>query len=304
MAVNITVRLPWHMNGWNGTVCKDPKANTYCSGRHSYPGDTIAKAKQEDYEIRNAGKHCAQLEEPPPCALSCNVFGNETMRCYHKPPEWFDDAKGIWTEVPPYTTYIWPYEQMYGEEATSNTTPGYTYNNDARREQAQKYFAQLISEESILVYYANYSNPFSDEEKQRYIVVGIARLCQPVGKELFFENVSERIAKNYAGGLVWQRSLTSAYQEQGMRIPYELYYETPEVLDNIIIEPDNPRAFKYATREISDDDLITLVERLIGVADYLAELGDKSQNWQLRKQWLVGLLSDLWQNRGAYPGFP
>ena len=121
---------------------------------------------------------------------------------------------------------------------------------------------------------------------------------------MFFENVSEDNRRDYANGLVWQRSLTSAYPEQGMRIPYELYYDNQEVLDNIIIEPDNPRAFKYATREISDDDLITLVERLIGVADYLSERGDTSQNWALRRQWLSDLLSDLWKNRGAYPGFP
>ena len=25
MATNVTIRLPWHMNGWNGTVRKDPK---------------------------------------------------------------------------------------------------------------------------------------------------------------------------------------------------------------------------------------------------------------------------------------
>jgi len=29
-----------------------------------------------------------------------------------------------------------------------------------------------------------------------------------------------------------------------------------------------------------------------------------TQNWQLRKEWLIDLLSDLWRNRGAYPGFP
>jgi len=304
MATNVTVRLPWHMNGWNGTVCTNPKANTYCSGRYSYPGDMIAEAKREEYEIGHAGKHCGQIEDPPPCALSCNVFGNEAIRCYHKPPEWFGDAKGIWTEVPPYTTYIWPYEQMYGKEATSNTEPGRTYNYDNRLEEARKYFSKLIPGESIMVYYANYSNPFSDEEKQRYIVVGIARLSEPVGKELFYENISEEIAKKHAGGFVWQRALTSAYPEQGMRIPYEQYHDNQEVLEKIVIEPDNPQAFKYATREISDDDLITLVERLISVADYLSDLGDKTQNWQLRKKWLVGLLIDLWHNRGAYPGFP
>jgi len=304
MAVNITIRLPWHMNGWNGTVCNNPKANTYCSGRHSYPGEMIAEAKNEDGEASCAGQHCGKLKNPPPCTLSCNAFGSGSIRCFHKPPSWFGNVKGIWTDVPPYTVNIWPYEQMYGEEATSNVAPGRIYNYDARLKKAREYFAQLVSGESIMVYYANYSNPFSDEEKQRYIVVGIARLGQPVGNELFYENVSDDIAKKYAGGFIWQRSLTSAYPEQGMRIPYEQYYDNQEVLDKIVIEPDNPRAFKYATREISDDDLITLVERLISVAYYLDELGDTTQNWQLRKKWLVGLLSDLWHNRGAYPGLP
>ncbi|MDR1802383.1 MAG: AAA family ATPase [Treponema sp.] len=303
MATNITVRLPWHMNGWNGTVCKDPKANTYCSGRHSYPGEMIAEAKNEEYEVSFAGKHCGELDTPPPCSLSCNAFGSEAIRCWHKPPIWFEGIEGIWSDIPPYTVNIWPYEQMYGDEATSNTGPGRIYNYDARLEEARKYFSQLVPEKSILIYYANYSNPFSDEEAQRYIVVGIARLGR-IGKELFYENVPEDIIVKYAGGFIWQRSLTSVYPEQGMRIPFEQYYDNQEVLENIAIEPDNPRAFKYATREISDDDLITLVERLIGVADYLLGQGDTTQNWQLRKHWLVDLLSDLWHNRGAYPGFP
>lgn len=304
MAANITVRLPWHMNGWNGTVCKDPKGNTYCSGRFSYPGDTIARAKDETYEVGCAGKHCSQLDIPPPCALSCNAFGSEAMSCLHEPPKWFNGAKGVWAEVPPYTVNIWPYEQMYTTEVQATAAVGKSYNNDTRRRLSKEFFDQLTPNESLLVYYANYSNPFSDEGKQRYIVVGIARLGQSVGREMFYENVSDDIRRNYANGLVWQRSLTSAYPEQGMRIPYELYYDNQEVIDNIVIEPDNPRAFKYATREIADDDLITLVERLIGVADYLSEHGDKSQNWALRKQWLSNLLSDLWKNRGAYPGFP
>ena len=304
MATNVTVRLPWHMDGWNGAVCKDPKGNTYCSGRYSYPGGAIASGKDEEYEAGYAGRHCGFLETPPPCALSCNAFGSESIRCRHEPPKWFRGAKGVWSDVPPYTVNIWPYEQMYTDEVTASATNGMSYNNNTRRKLSKEYFDQLVPNESLLVYYANYSNPFSNEERQRYIVVGIARLSQPVGEEVFFDDVSEEIKRNYANGLVWQRSLTSAYPEQGMRIPYELYYNNQQVLDNIIIEPDNPRAFKYATREISDDDLITLVERLIGVADFLSGYGDTSQNWTLRRKWLAGLLSDLWKNRGAYPGFP
>ncbi|MDR0919105.1 MAG: AAA family ATPase, partial [Oscillospiraceae bacterium] len=311
MATNITVRLPWHMNGWNGTVCKEPKSNVYCSGRFSYPGDGIASNKDEKYEVKCAGKHCSQLEVPPPCALSCNAFGSEHIRCRHEPPKWFEKQTGmseketgIWSDVPPYTVNIWPYEQMYTEEVKANAVNGRSYNNDIRRKLAKEYFDQLVPNETILVYYANYSNPFSDEEKQRYVIVGIARLSRPVGKEMFYDNLSEKLKQDYANGLVWQRFLTSDYTEQGMRIPYELYYDNPEVLENIVIEPDNPRAFKYATREISHDDLITLVERLIGVSEYLADFGDTSQNWNLRKRWLSELLSELWKNRGAYPGFP
>ena len=204
MAINITVRLPWHMNGWNGTVCEDPKANTYCSGRFSYPGDTIATTKDVHYEVLHAGKHCGQIN-PPPCAMSCNVFGSEPIRCYFEPPTWFKGAKGIWAYVPPYTTHIWPYEQMYTEEVKAAAPAGRLYDNDVRRELARKYFDELVPNETILVYYANYSNPFSDEEKQRYIVVGIARLGQEVGREMFFEDVSEEIKKKYADGIIWQR---------------------------------------------------------------------------------------------------
>lgn len=207
MATNITVRLSWHMNGWNGSVCKDPRANTYCAGRYSYPGDAIAKNKDEKYEVEHAGKPCALLNKLLPCALSCNAFGKETIPSLHQPPEWFAGAKAIKADVPPSTVFIWPYEQMYTEEVMATAKDGRKYNNDLRRKLAKEYFDQLIPNESILVYYANNSNPFSEEEKQRYIVVGISRLGQPVGRELFYEDVPDDIKIKNAGGIVWQRSL-------------------------------------------------------------------------------------------------
>ena len=32
--------------------------------------------------------------------------------------------------------------------------------------------------------------------------------------------------------------------------------------------------------------------------------GDKSDNWQIRKTWLLNCIAELWKNRGAYPGLP
>jgi len=45
MTVHISARIAWHDSGWNGHICRDPKANTYCVGQYSFPGEMIAEGK-------------------------------------------------------------------------------------------------------------------------------------------------------------------------------------------------------------------------------------------------------------------
>ena len=80
-----------------------------------------------------------------------------------------------WT-MPPYTVGTWPYEEMYREEMQN--PPGVTPHFDPvrRREAAQAFFAQLAADHSLVFYYANYSNPFSENDQQRYAIVGVSRL--------------------------------------------------------------------------------------------------------------------------------
>ena len=61
--------------------------------------------------------------------------------------------------------------------------------------------------------------------------------------------------------------------------------------------------FKYATREISDDNAIELIERFLEIVDYLIEPGDKSDNWQIRKTWLLNCIAELWKT-ACLPGLP
>jgi len=102
--------------------------------------------------------------------------------------------------------------------------------------------------------------------------------------------------------LVWQYPLTSKYPEEGVLIPYHLYMNNPTVLENIAIYPDNPGNFKYATRQLSDDDALTVIEKFIYAANYLNDIGDKSENWNERLRWLNSLTTELWKARGPYPG--
>jgi ATP-dependent exoDNAse (exonuclease V) alpha subunit len=304
MATNITLRLPWHADGYNGRICSHPAANTYCAGQYSYPGSAIAAEKDSDWENSVAGKPCASLDRMPPCALSCNAFGDRAINAFNNPPEWFGkNAKGVVIPQPPATACTWPYELMYSDEVRYPQGSKQAFDNDKRIALAKEYFNALEPGKTLIVYYANYSNPFSTEETQCYAIIGVARL-KAVGALHYYEDVSESYRQRYANGAVWQMPLTSRYPDEGFRIPYEKYTERPDVLEQLLVAPENSRAFKYATRTINNDDLISLVERFIGVADTLIELDDTTQNWEARKAWLISLLSELWQSRGAYPGFP
>ncbi len=306
MANHITVRLAWHSEGWNGHVCKEPKKNTYCIGRHSYPGDLISSTRDLNWEMKPAvcGKHCSKVDGVPACAYSINAFGAESCKAFSEPPEWFHDgSKGAYIDLPPATVCTWPYEGMFRDDVLNTSNNGQKYDNNARFKNAQDYFGRLEEDKTLLFYYANYSNPFSEEDYPKYVLVGISRL-KSVGNFQYYDNVSERIKERYANGVVWQMPLTSHYPEQGFRIPYEKYMDRPDIIEKILFVPENARNFKYATRPVSNDDALSMVERLLNIVNILLEEGDDTQNWEERRTWLYGLLSELWKNRGPYPGLP
>lgn len=249
MITHISARLAWHNNGWNGHICKDPRENTYCIGRYSYPGEMIAEKRELEWEMEEgvAGNYCSKLDKIPPCSYSINAFGNETIKAYAAPPIFFNDNSEIkhW-DLPPATICVWPFEEMYAEDVKN---PKGGYYNDKRLERAKKYFEELSPNKSLIFYYANYSNPFSEDDSKKYVIAGISRLKSP-GKFLFYDGVSEENKKKYAGGFVWQMSVTSHYPDEGFRIPYHLYLNKPEVIDKILFIPENGRNFKYATRHL------------------------------------------------------
>jgi hypothetical protein len=192
---------------------------------------------------------------------------------------------------------------MYSEDVVREAGTGQKYDYDTRLQNAKDYFGDLIEGQSLLFFYANYSNPFSEDESPKYVIVGLSRL-KKVGKVHYYEGVSDEMKAKYAGGFVWQMPVTSNYPDEGFAIPYHKYMDRPEVLERILLVPDYQRNFKYATRPVSDDDSLAMVERFIEIVTYLIEIGDYSQNWEERRKWLLSLFTELWKKRGAYPGLP
>lgn len=303
MAIHMSIRLAWHSDGWNGHICKKPCENVYCVGQHSYPGNQIAGTRDLDFETEHAGEPCALYPCRVACGLSVNTFGKETIQVKVDPPSWWKEGEadaGILT-LPPYTTGTWCYEAMYGEEALSDVR-GRTYDNDKRRRNAEAYFEQFEEGKSLVFYYAGYSNPFSEEEQDNYVIVGISRI-KKIHDFHYYENATDQIKADYADGLIWQKPVTSMYPDEGLRIPYWKYMENEEALSHIVIKPLHRSPFKYGSREVSDDDAIEIIQQLIGAVDYLIKIGDDTENWELRRGWLGSVLNELWRARGPYPGF-
>lgn len=301
MATHITLRLAWHNDGWNGHICQKPAENTYCVGCASYPGEMIRETRDLDWEKKHAGKAIAGLDKPPACMYSASAFADRESTVLAEPPDFFnDDTETRYWQIPPATACTWPYEAMYNRE---DVKKGNGYDYGKRLEYAEEHFAALENDKSLVFYYANYSNPLSDTETQRYLLVGVARI-KAIAPTLYYDNCSERTLERYKG-FVWQRGITSHYPEQGIRLPYQRYLNKPDVLQQFAAYPENSAVCKYATKQVSDDEALGLLEHLLeSVRIVRDDVQDDSENWDQRILWLESLIAELWKSRGAYPGMP
>jgi hypothetical protein len=299
MAMHVTARLAWHNEGWNGHICKEPQKNTYCVGAHSYPGDMIAERRDLEWEKAFAGQPCSKIKGIPPCIYSINAFGVETMMSFADPPNFFNSEtqRREW-KLPPATVCIWPYEEMYREEVRGK----YGYDNDARLKFAKDFFSRIEPDVSLIFYYANYSNPLSTDEAPRYVLVGLSKV-RTVGDLMYYDGCNDETKHKFGGGFVWDRNLTSYYPDQGFRLPYHLYQEDPR-LESFAVFPENIVQCKYGSKLLTDDQALGLVEQFLRSVCVLQDMGDISEDWSVRRSWLEGLIKDLWNRRGAFPGLP
>lgn len=232
-----------------------------------------------------AGRNFDQIQDYVlPCASTSNAFGEQSVAAYSNPPEFFQSTNPKRWVMPPGSVCVWPYEEMYSDGIKTDGK----YDNDKPRESAVEFFRKVEPGRSLIFYHANYSNPFSEEGADRYVVVGMSRV-KTVGEEMFYEGLKSEILKMYAKGMVWQRLITTTYPDEGLRLPYHVFEDRPELLERFLYVADNPENFKYATRHVSDDDALGMVERFRDMVLVLRDMSDKTDNWDIRLGWLDAL---------------
>lgn len=305
MATHMSIRLAWHSEGWNGHFCKKPCENTFCIGQHSYPGDLIAGTRDLEFETEHAGEPCSKYPCGAACGLSVNAFGKDSISVKVDPPSFWKpgDADPINITLPPSTVCTWCYEAMYNDDVETKGGSAQKYNYDKRKAGAGADTCSSLNQRILDFYYAGYSNPFSENEENNYVIVGVSRV-KKIDDTYYYDNTSEEVKRKYSGGFVWQKPVSSTYPNEGFCIPFWKYMDDEDLIERLVIKPQNRSPFKYGSREVSNDDAIEVINQLIAVVDTLIEIEDDSEDWCKRKEWLNSVLTELWTARGPFPGFP
>lgn len=326
---HFTLRVAWHDNKWNGTVCKEPEKNIYCNGYHSLLSDRIRREKEKLLLIEKqfAGKPVLEMLKEtgkiPPCYWSINIYGDETIPVKHINPAAPKVLNPIEDQLVPYSMFSWPFGMSFVRKLEDYRTNGkYWGNFDKKR--VPRFRSKIKKGKSIGFLYAKFSNPLSYEDF-KYLLIGCG-MIEDIGDKSTFEPEEEI---NKIRNHPFKKELRNfpktnwviKYQfnpDTIVRIPYQEYIEeaqrrgldsddTVKFLDNIkvtIDEPELEHCFKFVNMDIDDDDVIFLLTKLKNTLINISNDGIVENNFLAENLKRVeNLIEYCWSSRSHFPGF-
>lgn len=288
MTTHLSARLTWHDSGWDGTVCRDPEANVYCTVH-----DHIRDRKNDELQVQFAGQRLSDMAFRPPCSrdpAAWSPYGYEIE--HHDPLEWRRLGSAV-EDLPPYSVGTSPYGHMFSD------TGGWEYDRDKQVEKLDAFWGELEPKRSLIFFYLKDGQPFL-ETSQR-IICGIGRL-RKLGPQLHF-NGSYNGKDQYP---IWSRAVVQDFPAEGFRLPLQEYFALGKDATPIlnVVPQGMVGAFSYVAEHVSDDDAVTVLERMIDVTRRVRDDGFVEGAWDRHIAWLESVLAEVWQDRGPYPGIP
>jgi exodeoxyribonuclease V alpha subunit len=323
---HVTLRVAWHDNKWNGSICKDPVNNTYCNGFHSLLSERIRKRKDENKaeEIEHKGKSLNDIDYLPPCFWSINLFGNDPIKAKHDNPA-APNLIEIEEKLPARSMYSWPFAVSFTRTKKEQAESG-AYPKNLEETRIPRFNAKIYEGKSIAFMYAKFSNPITEEEQQ-YLVVGAGIVDRKqkasdiphFGPKEVIDEIKKRPQSNFKyknfPSMNW--AMQFSFEEYStVRMPYHEYLEEAEklddeakdgFLDNIkvaISEPELEWCFKYVAMDIGDDETIYVLTKMRKALITCKDDGVLSrQDMQERIDKVEELLQLAWSSRSYFPGF-
>jgi hypothetical protein len=175
---------------------------------------------------------------------------------------------------------------------------GWVFEPHRQVELLRNFWGKLERNKSLIFFYCNHGNPL-DENLSR-VLLGVSRISN-IGPQLFFGSKPPKYPDQYP---IWSRCITHDFEKEGFRLPYHEYIKAGHDPRNILcVVPDGAMLnFSYVAEHVSDDVAVGALERLLQSVQTVKEENKVAGDWERHLRWLNDLLSEVWSNRGPYPG--
>lgn len=321
---HISIRVPWHDRGWDGTVCNQPMLNEACLRLKR-----IADQKDDEAEAKVAGKSIKDLTQPcwPCCVAERATFMAPfefTRLANHPYQESSPDTHGHFTATPfrhpSYSAACIPFAWMfrsnmeyYGDEygiaVDPDREPELPFAADWVQERQNHaalldcFFGHFQPERSLCFFYAK---QVSFVEDFRRVLIGVGRV-QHIGEPVEYKyNTTNPPLRS----LLWERAVQHTIRpdfKDGFLLPYHAAIahaaENPEFdpADIVAFAPeDRMEEFSYTSEHVTHDGAIA---SLLACAAALTRTKDHLKGpWARCLKWIDDRLSELWKMRGPCPG--
>lgn len=324
---HLSVRVPWHDSGWNGSVCNNPKANGACLILKN-----CALNRDDENEQAHAGQLLKDLDEKdyPVCIGERATFMapfaiHKTLEHPYaeSSPTTHGHLKPTRIQFPAFSAAAVPYHWMLKENAKDKTAL-FDLNFDEQREPKLDWaenggdhwvqeinnqkallncFFEHFQEETSLVFFYAKQVPFVEESGR--VLVGAGKINKIIPSEAY-EGSNSRFGAAY-----WEHMVLHSIRKDGKNgfvLPYhsalEYQNEHPEfdVAEIAVVVPHDKRfEFSYAAEHVSNDSAIRVLLECIKSLEKAETLGI-GENHQASIQWIHNEIAALEKLRGAYPG--
>ncbi len=324
---HLSIRVPWHDNGWNGSVCNNPKANGACLVLKN-----CALNRNDEQEQANAGKLLKDLGEDqyPVCIgeratfmAPFPIFKTLSHPYAVSSPNTHGHLKPTRVQFPSFSAAAVPYHWMLKENAIEKTNL-FDLNFDNAREPQLDWaknggdhwvqeinnqkallncFFEHLQEETSLVFFYAKQVPFVEASGR--VLAGVGRIKKIIASEAY------EGSNNRFGAAYWEHMILHSIRKDnkdGFLLPYHeaLAYQTEnpnfDVAELAVTVPNDKRfEFSYATEHVSNDSAIRVLLECIKSLEKAEQLSIGS-NHQQSIQWIHNEVAQLEKLRGAYPG--
>lgn len=331
MIQNISIRVPWHDNKWNGNICKEPKRNISCLRLKA-----ITESKDENFECKHCNKCMKGKEEFLHCIRESGAFMSEDKLSQTIEHPYKLNGNKEYQHMVPTTIDIFPYSfvgrcfdwlmvgknykkidklvDIYGINFDKDIEPNIGFeSNWAQNAINQKaimdeFYKEVKPKKSIVIAYAK-QVPFVEDVRRVVVAIGNVKKIVPAKEYKVIKGT-----KNSYRGMTFETIIEHTIREdnkEGFIIPYEKilkYIDNHKELSldineyTIFAPNENFYDFSFATQHVSYDATLAILLQCKKLYKKITKILNEDFSKELK--WIDKSIDAVKKERGEYPGLP